>query len=40
MKIKKSAMELRKMIRRVHEDPELMEIARNFVIRHGGRIPN
>ena len=39
MKIKKSAMELRKMVGRVHEDPELMEIGRNFVIRHGGRIP-
>jgi len=41
MKRKKPSFEeVRKMIERIHKDPELMEIARKFVIRHGGRIPN
>ena len=41
MKAKKPSMEeLEKMIEEVHIDPELMEIAKNFVRRHGGRIPN
>lgn len=41
MKTKKPSIdELKKRIDELHEDPELMEIAKNFVIRHGGRIPN
>lgn len=40
MKAKKPSMEeLGKMIEEIHKDPELMEIAKKFVIRHGGRIP-
>ena len=32
--------ELKKAIEELHKDPELMEIAKKFVIRHGGRIPS
>ena len=39
-KTKKPSMEeLEMMLKEIHEDPELMEIAKKFVIRHGGRIP-
>lgn len=39
MKAKKPSMEeLGKMIQEIHKDPELMGIAKKFVIRHGGRI--
>ena len=41
MKTKKPSMEkLKKMLEEIHKDPELMEIAKKFVIRHGGRIPD
>ena len=40
MKTKKPSMgELKKLLEEVHKDPELMEIAKKFVIMHGGRIP-
>ncbi len=40
MKRKKPSFEeLEKSIEELHKDPELMEIAKKFVIRHGGRIP-
>ena len=41
MKAKKLTLEeLKKSIEELHKDPELMEIAKNFVIRHGGRVPS
>lgn len=41
MKHKKPSFEeLEKSIEKLHKDPELMEIAKKFVIKHGGRIPN
>jgi len=41
MKHKKPSFnELKKMLDKIHKDPELMEIAKRFVIRHGGRIPS
>ena len=40
MKGKKPDFEkLEKMLEKMHKDPELMEIAKKFVIRHHGRIP-
>ena len=40
MKSKKpSVEELKKSIEELQNDPELMEIAKKFVIRHGGRVP-
>ncbi len=40
MKRKKPGFEeLEKMLDRMHNDPELMEIAKGFVRRHGGRVP-
>ena len=41
MENKKPSMEkLKMMIKKIHEDPELMEIAKAFVRRHGGGIPS
>ena len=37
---KPSFEELKRMLDKIHKDPELMEIAKEFVIRHGGRIPD
>ncbi len=37
---KPSFEELKKSIEKLHKDPKLMEIAKRFVIMHGGRIPS
>ncbi|MEK6948854.1 MAG: hypothetical protein AABX34_01440 [Nanoarchaeota archaeon] len=40
MKSKKPSMEeLKKLLDEFKKDPKLVEMAKKFVIRHGGRIP-
>mgnify|MGYP001579184539 CR=1 FL=1 len=41
MKAKKPSMEeLKKILEEFKKDPKLVEMAKQFVIRHGGRIPS
>jgi len=41
MKHKKPSFEkLKKMLDEFKKDPKLVEIAKKFVIRHGGKVPD
>jgi hypothetical protein len=37
---KKSFEEWKRKVREMQQDPELMSIARTFVLRHGGKLPS